>query len=202
MEEIKNICPNCTEGGENHGKHRHHSQHGGPCGRKDRFAHYAAMDIDEKLFFMLGKISRMSHGAHGGKDSQNRVLHMLLRSGGMTQRELTERLDIQPGSASELIKKLETAGLITREANAEDRRTTNIMLTEEGRAQVEENRKQFKDTNRALFENLTEEEKQQLLSLLEKLVHDWVQRFRAEGHHRGHHRHGSCHKHGHCDKAE
>ena len=202
MEEIKNTYPNCTEGGENHGKHRHHGQHGGPCGRKDRFAHYAAMDIDEKLFFMLGKIGRMSHGAHGGKDSQNRVLHMLLRSGGMTQRELTERLDIQPGSASELIKKLETAGLITREANAEDRRTTNIMLTEEGRAQVEENRKQFKDTNRTLFENLSEEEKQLLLSLLEKLVHDWVQRFRAEGHHRDHHKHRPCHKHGHCDKAE
>lgn len=192
MDEIKNNCPLC-EGGEDHGKHTHPDRHG-PCGRKDRFAHYAAMDTEEKLFFMLGRLGRMSHSAHGGKDSQNRVLHMLLRSGGMTQRELTERLGIQPGSASELIKKLETAGLILREANAEDRRTTNITLTEAGRAQVEENRRHFKETNRALFETLSEEEKLQLLALLEKLAHDWAQRFRGEGHH--HHRHGPCRRHG------
>lgn len=203
MDEFKNICNGCTAGEEQvhsgpapeegcHGTHRHQGHRGGPCGRKGRMAHYAAMDIDEKLFFMLGKLGRMSHGAHGGKDSQNRVLHMLLRSGGMTQRELTERLDIRPGSASELIKKLESAGLITREANDEDRRTVNISLTEAGKAQVEENRKRFKDTNRALFETLSDEEKAQLLALLEKLAHDWAQRFRAEGHHRGHHKH--CHE--------
>lgn len=197
MDEIKNTCPDCIEGNDNHGKHRHR---GGPCGRRDRFAHYAAMETDEKLFFLLGKLQRMSHGAHGGKDSQNRVLHMLLRSGGMTQRQLTERLDIQPGSASELLKKLETAGLITREANADDRRTTNITLTEAGKAQVEENRKKFKETNRALFETFSEEEKQQLLTLLEKLVHDWVQRFRAEGHR--HHRHGPCRKHEQVEETE
>lgn len=189
MDEIRNNCPLCSEGGENHSQHTRHDRHG-PCGKRDRGAHYAAMGTDEKLFFMLGRLGRMGHGAHGGKDSQNRVLHMLLRSGGMTQRELTERLDIQPGSASELIKKLETAGLILREANAEDRRTTNITLTEAGKTQVEENRRRFKDTNRALFETLSEEEKLQLLALLEKLARDWAQRFRGEGHR--HHRHGPC----------
>ena len=202
MEEIKNTCPSCTEETNSHGQHKYHGQHGGPCGKKDRFARYAAMEIDEKLFFMLTKLCRMSHGAHGGKDGQNRVLHMLLRSGGMTQRELTERLDIQPGSASELIKKLETAGLIVREVNIEDRRTTNITLTEAGRAQVEETRQKFKDTNRALFTSLSEEEKQQLLSLLEKLLHEWGRHFHAESHRRGRRRHNPCGEHNFRDTSE
>ena len=45
-----------------------------------------------------------------GRGGQNRVLTILKEEGEMTQRALTERLGIQPGSASEIIGKLEKGG--------------------------------------------------------------------------------------------
>lgn len=196
-----NICPCCPKGcdlstprcgrGEEYlrtgvipekgSRNHHHEDH--------QHRNYDEMSIDEKLFALLGRLGRMSHGAFDGKSSQNRILHILSKSEHITQRELTEQLGIQPGSASELIKKLETAGLITRQSNSEDRRTVDLALTDAGKAQAEAGYPQHAD--HALFENLTEEEKQQLLSLLEKVGQDWHHRFRNEG------RHG--HKH-HCKR--
>lgn len=58
--------------------------------------------------------------------------------GEITQRELTERIGVQPGSASEVIAKLESAELIVRTQNPVDRRTTDIRLTDKGRTLASE----------------------------------------------------------------
>ena len=47
----------------------------------------------------------------------------------MTQKALTARLGVQPGSASEVLNKLEQAGLILRTPSETDHRTTDIHLT-------------------------------------------------------------------------
>ena len=91
----------------------------------------------------------------------------------MTQRELTERLGIQPGSASELVGKLERAGLITRTPSETDRRTADIRLTEAGLARRQEQEKE-QAGRESLFAVLSEEEKQTLLALLEKLHQAWL----------------------------
>jgi len=172
----------------------HHEEHQHP--------NYDEMNIDEKLFALLNRLGRTGHGASNGKSSQNRILQILRRSGCMTQRELTEQLGIQPGSVSEIIKKLEAAGLITRHSNSEDRRTVDIMLTDAGKTQSEASSTQ--PAIHPLFESLTDEEKQQLLSLLEKVSKDWHHRFRDEHKHRGDrshdHKHGNCQEHPHRGK--
>ena len=153
--------------------------------------------IDEKLFALLNRLGRAGHGAFNGKSSQNRILQILSKSGRMTQRELTSQLEIQPGSVSEIIKKLETAGLISRQSNSEDRRTVDIALTDAGKTQAEASCTQT--AHQALFESLTDDEKQQLLSLLEKVGQDWHHRFRDEHRHRGDrardHKHRNCQEH-------
>ncbi len=205
MSETKsNICPCCPKGcdlsaprcgrGEEYLRtgvvpekrnRNHHEEHQHP--------NYEEMGIDEKLFALLGKLGRMGHGGFNGKSSQNRILHILSNSECMTQRELTEQLGIQPGSVSEIIKKLETAGLIIRQSNSADRRTVDITLTDAGKAQAEASRSHH--VNHTLFETLTVDEKQQLLTLLEKVSQDWHNRFRSESHH-GHKHHGMS-EHGH-----
>lgn len=200
-----NICPCCPKGcdlsnprcgrGEEYlrtgvipekgNRNHHHEEH--------PHSNYEEMSIDEKLFALLNRLGRAGHGGFNGKSSQNRILHILSKSGRMTQRELTQQLGIQPGSASEIIKKLETAGLVTRQSNSEDRRTVDIALTDAGKAQAEGSNAQYAD--HALFDVLSDEEKQQLLALLEKLGHQW------HGHSRGEHKHhagkGCCHTQGH-----
>lgn len=193
-------APRCSRGEEylrtgiipEKGSHVHHHE-------ERQHPSYEEMGINEKLFTLLGRLGRIGHGAFNGKSSQHRILHILSKSEHMTQRELTAQLGIQPGSASEIIKKLESAGLITRQTNSEDRRTVDIALTDAGKAQAEAGSAQ--NANHALFESLTDEEKQQLLVLLEKLGQDWHHRLRGEDH-SGHKHHGKCdsnreHGHGH-----
>ena len=70
---------------------------------------YQTLDIQQKLLWNLRDLGKTLHGMSEGRASQKRILVMLLRSGGMTQQELTERLEVRPGSASEVIGKLEGA---------------------------------------------------------------------------------------------
>ena len=69
---------------------------------------YNEKDTVGKLVSNFWKISRVLRDTYDGRGSQRRVLTVLLKSGDViTQSALTERLDIQPGSASEVLAKLE-----------------------------------------------------------------------------------------------
>lgn len=139
------------------------------------------MHISEQILITMSRLSKLSRAAFDGKSSQKRILHLLYKTGGMTQRELTERMDIQPGSASEVITKLESAELVTRSVSKNDRRTANLALTPAGIAQAQENEHQRKVRMDEMFHALSPEEQALLLSLLEKLSDDWVPRYRGEG---------------------
>ncbi len=192
-------APSKGEGHENHehyhGHHGHGEHHSHKGGKHDhlnnRFSHYDEMNTNEKLLAQLNKLSHQSHMVLGGRGGQKRILNILDKEGGMTQRELTKRLNIQPGSASEIIKKLEAAGYIIRTANEADRRTSNISLTEAGLAQIREVDAGCNTRDSDLFSVLSSEEAVQLLNLLEKISGDWDSRFK--GHHHFHHNHKANH---------
>lgn len=97
-----------------------------------------AAEVNQKLILNLRDISHTMRSLYEGKGSQKQVLMVLLKTGRITQRELTARLGIQLGSASEVIAKLEHAGLLVRVPGEEDRRTADILLTEAGRRQARE----------------------------------------------------------------
>lgn len=213
----KNICPGCG---------RHCSLSEPHCGRGEEYsrtgkmpehrqgkrqdhemrqAHYRAADINGKIIINLRDMSHMMRMLYEGRASQKRILIILNESETITQRDLTERLGIQPGSASEILAKLEGAGWILRTQNEEDRRTTDIRLTDSGRELAEEASAQRQKRHEEMFSCLSEEERQQLLSLLEKVSADWRNRYgergRAHGH--GHHGgHGHDDEHGHHHEGE
>ncbi len=136
------------------------------------------MDINKKLILNLRELGHTIRFLYEGKGSQKRILIILHGTENMTQRELTKRLGIQPGSASEVIGKLEQAGLIMRSPSSTDHRTADIQLTEAGRRQAEEAVLQREIRHQEMFSCLSEEEKEALLILTEKLNADWDQRYR------------------------
>jgi DNA-binding MarR family transcriptional regulator len=155
-------------------------------------------NMDGRLVLDLLDISRTMRSLYEGRGSQKRVLIVLSETGTITQRELTARLGIQPGSASEVIAKLESAGLVERTASEEDRRTANISLTEAGLRQAENALEQRKRRHEEMFSILSEEEKERLLALLEKINSDWDRRYQAVCEHHGHRHHdhqGHHHEH-------
>ena len=171
-----------------HGPGRHHGGPGmghrphGPLPDITKSEHYAALDTAGKLAVMVRELGRTGRILLEGKGGQSRILELLAREGGMTQRTLTEHLGIQPGSVSEILGKLEGAGLITRSPNEEDRRTVDLALTEAGRARLEEGHAERETRVQAAFEGLTEEEKNTLLTLMEKLRADWREKLEARHH--------------------
>ena len=96
---------------------------------------------------------------------------MISRYGdGVRQKTLTGELRINPSSVSEMISKLENDGYVRRTIDPEDKRATLIMLTELGEARTAELQDEKNDTLDKIFGNLSDDEKEQLIVLLEKLT--------------------------------
>lgn len=134
-------------------------------------------DTNEKLIMNLRELSHTMRFLYEGKGSQKRILIILNEVGIITQQMLTKRLGIQPGSASEVIAKLEGAGLITRTISESDRRTADIALTDTGRQMASEAMMQRSQRHIEMFSCLSEDEKSELLFLLEKINADWEERY-------------------------
>ena len=125
-----------------------------------RETHYQLADTNGKLIIHLRDIGHMMRGLYEGRGSQQRILIVLNELGGaVTQRMLTERLQIRSGSASEVIGKLESAGYIIRTASETDRRSVEVALTEKGREAAEEAKRQRELRHEEMFLCFTETEK-------------------------------------------
>ena len=128
------------------------------------------MSREERLSMLLRICGRrLYHSSCAGR-TQSRVLQ-LLDVGDISQKDLQDRLQIQPGSVSELITKLEFKGLLIRRRNESDRRKVLLSLTEEGRQAARAARERGDTAVR--FDSLAWEEQGELIRLLEKLIEGW-----------------------------
>ena len=101
--------------------------------------------------------------------SQIKLLGLLVESGVIPMKQIVEVFDIRPSSASELVSKLEARGFATRETDSTDKRASNIRITDEGRKFAEEANAGRSERLSTLFDGLTDDEQEQLVTLLEKL---------------------------------
>jgi len=116
---------------------------------------------------------RGGRGPHGGPrgvaHAQARLLRFVQEHDGCSLSEVVEELDIRPSSASELVSKLEEQSYVRRETNAEDKRVTNIFITEEGKEHLATFEAARAKRDADFFDGLSAEDQKQLLGLLEKL---------------------------------
>ena len=128
-------------------------------------------DVD--LMRQIRRCSHLLYHKFSLNYSQNRILLTLQREGAMTQKALMCRLQIQPGSLSEVLAKVEGAGLVERRRCEDDRRNFEIRLTDEGVKHAEAFEQDREDMAALLFETLGDEEKQLLSATLLKLHAHW-----------------------------
>lgn len=128
---------------------------------------------DEDLYKMIFRCSHVFRHQSGGRIGQSRILSILYQKGKMTQRELLELLDIQAGSLSEILSKIEDEGWIRRTPHCENKRCVDVELTSKGKKQAVIFIKQRQEMMQKLFEGLEEKEKDELGGLLEKLIDSW-----------------------------
>ena len=99
---------------------------------------------------------------------QGQILSIVREHGSISQKELVQRLDMRPQSASEMIRKLENKEYITRERSQEDKRVMTIHLTARGKIAAQ----QSDDFQPVVLDVLTPEEKEQFDYILTKLIHE------------------------------
>lgn len=135
------------------------------------------MTQEEQVVSLIHKLRRcyrfIHNHADGGKWSLFRALRQLRYHGEMTQRMLQEHMRIQQSSLSELVKKMDEQGLISRTSCPTDRRQVMISLSDEGRALLAANDEMYLQQNIRYLQVLSPEEQLQLLELLTKLDACW-----------------------------
>jgi DNA-binding MarR family transcriptional regulator len=83
--------------------------------------------------------------------------------------QLAERLACVKSNVTQLVDRLEVDGLVSREADPNDRRSRLAVLTETGREAYVRGSEIHRQTERELFSALTPQEAEQLHMLLAKL---------------------------------
>lgn len=132
---------------------------------------------NQELKMIMEKCGHFLYHRRGDKRGQRRILGILLEEGEMTQKELQDRLGIQPGSMSEIVAKIEGKGLIFRMKDEMDRRKIKLTITEKGRHFYEEKMKERMEEERRLFDALSTEQQEELQFLLTKLFESWEANF-------------------------
>lgn len=98
-----------------------------------------SLELSEQLCFSLYTAQRLVTAAYrpildalGLTYSQYVAMLVLWESSPITMGELGERLGLDYGTVTPLVKRLEAAGLITREKRPEDQRSVRLSLTDAG----------------------------------------------------------------------
>jgi len=89
---------------------------------------------------------------------------------GIHQKELVQELHIGAPSVSEFVNKLEASGYIERKTDPDDKRATLLYLTDLGKARAAELEDQEDEHLNMFFGNLTDEEKQEMIRLVDKMM--------------------------------
>lgn len=91
--------------------------------------------------------------------------------GGLTMSEVSRRMMVSNGATTSLVDRLVEDGLVRREGHPEDRRTTLLHLTDQGRARFFAIAREHEDWIIQLLAGLEESAKRDLLSGLAALKH-------------------------------
>jgi DNA-binding MarR family transcriptional regulator len=98
------------------------------------------------------------------------VLRAIAGDEGTSQQALARRLGTAPSGMVALVDELESAGLVERRTNPDDRRARALFLTPAGRRKLAEVSTAGQRHERDMCRGLTDAERAQLLSLLQRLA--------------------------------
>ena len=130
--------------------------------------------LAKQILSGLGYCGHYLHFHGGGSSGKAPIICLIAKHGGqISQQELGLHFDLKPGSLSEILSKCEAIGLIERSRSTEDRRQLIVKLTEEGARQAERDQASRIKFRSEAFSALTPKERDQLLTMLNKIRNTW-----------------------------
>jgi DNA-binding MarR family transcriptional regulator len=131
--------------------------------------------LADRLRLAVGRLARrLRQQSLGGlTPSQRSVLATLDRCGPVTMSRLAEIEGVSRPAATGIASRLVQRGLVERRAHPDDRRSAMVVLTEEGRAVLEEGRRERTAVLAVQVDRLSDVERRQLaeaIDVLDRLV--------------------------------
>lgn len=133
--------------------------------------------MERRVGTVLAQVARLMRRAFderareiGVTRPQWQVLSVLLRHEGIKQGGLAEILEVEPITAGRMIDRMQDAGLVERHADPADRRAWRLYLSQRGREIIERLQPLARETSDAALSGLSEEEKAELLQILERML--------------------------------
>ncbi len=103
---------------------------------------------------------------------QFHYLMILYQKDGINQETLSEILKIDKATSARAIKKLEETGYITRKRDQQDKRSYKIYLTKKAQNLRPTIKNILQEWTKHLLQDITKEEEQHLLDILERIAHN------------------------------
>jgi DNA-binding MarR family transcriptional regulator len=127
--------------------------------------------------FLLAQVGALAASKFAGRLARLKlapphagILRILSSRPAITQRTLATILGIAPSRLVALVDDMEARGLIERRENPDDRRRYALHLTEKGRSTLETVGRVSREHSQTLLAALSEDEKRQLASLLQRVA--------------------------------
>lgn len=102
--------------------------------------------------------------------SQHHLLMYLAKNGESTQCSIAQAMEISAATVAVSLKKLEKGKYIEKKPSSEDNRVNYITLTTKGEEVVRQSQQLFEATDEALFEKLSDAEREQFHMFLERII--------------------------------
>ena len=98
------------------------------------------------------------------------LAYLMFREDGAKQREIADQIGVSPSTLSEMIGRLVRDHYVVRRDVPGDRRTKILLLTQEGHSRAQCIMQEVTRSLKVFFRNLDQEEKAELIRLLDKLM--------------------------------
>ena len=132
--------------------------------------------VKARTGFALAKVCKAHRGnvgellaEHGLHVGQEMVLSQLWRQDGLTPSELAERLGVEPPTVTNMLSRMQRAGLLERCRDPEDARCTRVVLTQKGRELRGPVERRWAAVEKRALAGITAEEEALLRELLARI---------------------------------
>ena len=101
--------------------------------------------------------------------SQHQILMSIAKVPNASQKEIAQCQQVSTATIAVALKKLEKGGYISRAVDAADNRFNQICITPKGQEVVEQSKRVFQRSEKALFQNFSQEEMDLLEDFLDRM---------------------------------
>jgi MarR family transcriptional regulator, organic hydroperoxide resistance regulator len=102
--------------------------------------------------------------------AQASLLCRLFVNNGLTQSEIAEQLSVQGATITNILQRMEEAGLVTRQRDSEDNRLVRVYLTEAGRQKERAITEQFLKLEGTIFGGINENDRVRMRAVLQQML--------------------------------